>query len=115
MNAAQSIPKEHAEHHRITVVLRREDARAVVDIRDTGRGMSRAQIEPIFEPFFTTRGRQGGTGLLSPSKRNHRRARWDNPSDVCARARKHVHSASLWRHELVEQRPRPSPTRLANT
>ena len=36
---------------------------AVVEIRDTGRGIPPALKDRVFEPFFTTKGEKGGTGL----------------------------------------------------
>lgn len=63
VNAAQAIPSDRSEPHRITIAIRSEAEWAIVEIRDTGRGMSAIQMERIFEPFFTTRGQQGGTGL----------------------------------------------------
>jgi two-component system, NtrC family, sensor kinase len=63
VNAAQAIPKENEGRGRVSVVARRQGAHAVIEIRDTGRGMSAVQIERIFEPFFTTKGQLGGTGL----------------------------------------------------
>jgi signal transduction histidine kinase len=35
-------------------------------VSDTGRGMSRNNLEQIFEPFFSTKERKGGTGLGIP-------------------------------------------------
>jgi CheY-like chemotaxis protein len=35
----------------------------VLEISDTGVGMSRAVLERIFDPYFTTRGDSGGTGM----------------------------------------------------
>ena len=35
-------------------------------LADSGRGMSRDQLEQIFEPFFSTKERRGGTGLGLP-------------------------------------------------
>lgn len=61
VNAAQSIPKDGAGH--ILVRAKREGAFVVVEVRDTGRGMTEAQRERVFEPFFTTKGQLGGTGL----------------------------------------------------
>jgi PAS domain S-box-containing protein len=37
--------------------------RVRIEIEDTGRGMSRHEIEHAFEPFFTTWAREGRTGL----------------------------------------------------
>jgi signal transduction histidine kinase len=34
-----------------------------IDVRDTGVGIPRVNLEKIFEPFFTTRADSGGTGL----------------------------------------------------
>jgi PAS domain S-box-containing protein len=36
---------------------------AVIQVKDTGIGMSKATLEKIFEPFFTTKGESNGTGL----------------------------------------------------
>lgn len=35
----------------------------VLEISDTGEGMSRTLLERIFDPYFTTRGESGGTGM----------------------------------------------------
>ncbi len=40
-----------------------EDARALLEVRDTGPGIPEALREQVFEPFVTTRAGQGGTGL----------------------------------------------------
>ncbi len=39
-----------------------EDSSAVIEVRDTGTGMTEETIERIFDPFFSTKGDQG-TGL----------------------------------------------------
>ena len=33
----------------------------VIEVRDTGKGISKSELEKIFDPFFTTK--EGGTGL----------------------------------------------------
>ncbi len=47
----------------VRVEGRRVGERAVVTIRDDGRGMRPEELEHIFDPFFTTRLDHGGTGL----------------------------------------------------
>ncbi|HYP97231.1 MAG TPA: response regulator [Polyangiaceae bacterium] len=63
VNAAQSMPAGRFESNRIDVSTRIEGTFAVVEIRDTGRGMSQTLQSRIYEPFFTTKGAEGGTGL----------------------------------------------------
>jgi signal transduction histidine kinase len=63
INAAQSLPSDQKGPQHVHVACRRDGAFAIVEVRDTGRGMTPAQKERIFEPFFTTKGQLGGTGL----------------------------------------------------
>jgi CheY-like chemotaxis protein len=63
VNAAQSIRDVAPDSNVIKVTIRREDSFAVVEIGDTGIGMSKALRARIFEPFFTTKGQGEGTGL----------------------------------------------------
>jgi signal transduction histidine kinase/ActR/RegA family two-component response regulator len=64
MNALQALP----EGGELTVAysLTKCDARAAsprchVELRDTGIGMTQAEIDRIFDPFFTTKGRLGNS------------------------------------------------------
>ena len=52
----------------ITVQIRNEAARVVIDIADTGKGISKKNIQHVFKPGFTTKKRGWGLGL-SLSKR----------------------------------------------
>ena len=54
-------PKDNAK--KIFLKTRAKDGMAVVEIEDTGTGISTAIIDKIFEPFFTTKQVGKGTGL----------------------------------------------------
>ncbi len=63
VNAAQAMPEGRVDRNRVRVSSRAEPGRAVVEISDTGCGMSPQVRDRIFEPFFTTRPVGSGTGL----------------------------------------------------
>lgn len=56
-NALQAMPDGGV----LEVSTRRSDVDVVIAVRDTGVGMSAAQLERIFDPFFTTRGAEAAT------------------------------------------------------
>jgi signal transduction histidine kinase len=62
-NAAQAIPVGDAEHNEIRVSGRRQGARVVIDVADTGCGISAGMEGAIFDPFVTTKPVGVGTGL----------------------------------------------------
>lgn len=47
----------------ITLSLTRRGDQACIEVRDTGKGMSKETLQRAFEPFFTTREAERGTGL----------------------------------------------------
>jgi signal transduction histidine kinase len=66
VNAIQAI--EHSGSVVVRTTL--DDANVIVDITDTGAGISAGAREKIFRPFFTTKPRGTGTGLgLSTARR----------------------------------------------
>jgi PAS domain S-box-containing protein len=66
INAAHAIPEGRAETNQIRVATQREGERVMIEISDTGVGMSSELMEHIFTPFFSTRPAGVGTGLGLP-------------------------------------------------
>ncbi|QRN98440.1 MASE1 domain-containing protein [Archangium violaceum] len=64
VNALQAIPEGSPERHEVRVRTGRDDSgRALVEVSDTGCGMSPSVQARIFDPFFTTKPSGEGTGL----------------------------------------------------
>jgi signal transduction histidine kinase len=64
VNALQAIPEGSPERHEVRVRTGRDDqGRALVEVSDTGCGMSPTVQARIFDPFFTTKPVGVGTGL----------------------------------------------------
>ena len=63
VNAADAMPEGDVGRHRLTLTTRMENERVVVEVSDTGRGMTPEVLKRAFEPFFTTKSVGSGTGL----------------------------------------------------
>jgi two-component system, NtrC family, sensor kinase len=59
VNAAQAIP----ERGTITIKTYQRDHKVCIDIKDTGSGIPKENLQKIFDPFFTTKPVGQGTGL----------------------------------------------------
>jgi signal transduction histidine kinase len=64
-NGARAIPEERRGEVRVRIATSPE-GRAVLEVRDDGSGIDRADRERIFDPFFTTRDVGQGMGLGLP-------------------------------------------------
>jgi two-component system, cell cycle sensor histidine kinase and response regulator CckA len=58
-NAANAIDPGNLERNRVVIATRSEDGRAIVEVRDTGRGMPPEVVRRAFEPFFSGVARSG--------------------------------------------------------
>ncbi len=63
-NAAHALPEGAPQDQQIRIATRTDERGfAVIEIRDTGCGMSPEVVKRVFEPFFTTKDVGEGTGL----------------------------------------------------
>lgn len=64
-NAEQAIPRGRPGDILLRVFVKRtgQEAAAVFELIDNGRGIAAANLERIFEPYFTTRGDENASGL----------------------------------------------------
>jgi signal transduction histidine kinase len=62
VNAMQALPEEPGREDVIRVRASQRDAKVLLEIEDTGRGIPPEFLGRVFHPFFTTKP-EGGTGL----------------------------------------------------
>jgi signal transduction histidine kinase len=63
LNATQALPEGKADSNEITLRTYMQGATVVVEVGDTGAGISPQVLPHIFDPFFTTKPIGEGTGL----------------------------------------------------
>ena len=63
LNAVQAMPEGHADSNEITLRTYLQGATVIVEVGDTGAGISPQVLPHIFDPFFTTKPIGEGTGL----------------------------------------------------
>jgi signal transduction histidine kinase len=63
INAAHALPDDGGRSEIRVVTRTGPGGQAVIEIHDTGRGMSSAALKRLFEPFYTTKPPGLGTGL----------------------------------------------------
>lgn len=61
INAKDSLPKNASEGIEIRSFA--QGSNIIVEIEDTGEGISKSDLRNIFDPFFTTKAEEEGTGL----------------------------------------------------
>jgi two-component system NtrC family sensor kinase len=66
INAAHSIASGNEDSNRICITVLPGRQNLVVEISDSGQGMSAEVLARVFEPFFTTKPAGAGTGLGLP-------------------------------------------------
>ena len=63
VNAAHAIAEVERDTHRIRVTARSDGDCVIIQVSDTGPGVSPMHLERVFDPFFTTKREGMGTGL----------------------------------------------------
>lgn len=63
INAAHAIPEGNAQQNQVSVRIRADADKVMIEVADTGTGMTAETKRRLFTPFFTTKPKNVGTGL----------------------------------------------------
>jgi signal transduction histidine kinase/ActR/RegA family two-component response regulator len=63
VNAAQALPEDRARDNHIAIAIRCDEQHVVIEVEDSGCGISPEQLNRVFEPFFTTKAPGVGSGI----------------------------------------------------
>lgn len=61
LNGIQAMEENNGKHKRLEISSQKENSSLIMNISDTGKGISSEDLPKIFDPFFSTR--ENGTGL----------------------------------------------------
>ncbi|MBN2530670.1 MAG: response regulator [Deltaproteobacteria bacterium] len=70
INAVHAVEEGHVEDNEIRVRTWQDGEMVCIEVRDTGKGISKDNMRRIFEPFFTTKNVGEGSGLGLSISRN---------------------------------------------
>jgi signal transduction histidine kinase len=61
LNLVKNAMEAMGESGTVTIALHLEQSNGIIEVQDTGSGISESDLQQLFQPFFTTK--ESGTGL----------------------------------------------------